>query len=134
MRTGMLGDVPFEVTDKTCRTIRNLARSNKANYSTHKLVAKKGILEFTGVDPETITFEVYYSAWLGSNPETWRKKLVKLLEKGKALTFVLGTWPIGTQWVIESLSFNTEYYYKDGTPADYKASISLKEYYTKKGA
>ena len=91
MKTGMLGDVPFEVTDKTCRTIRNLSRSNKANYSTHKLVAKKGILEYTGVDPEVISFEVYYSAWLGSNPETWRKKLVKLLEKGKALTFVLGS-------------------------------------------
>lgn len=128
MKTGMLGDVTFEVTDRTFRTISNLSRSNKANYSTHKLVAKKGILEFTGVDPETISFDVLFSAWLGENPETWRKKLTKLLEKGKAVVFVLGTSPIGTQWVIESLSFNTELFYKDGTPAEYKASISLKEY------
>lgn len=101
---------------------------HKANYSTHKLVAKKGILEFTGVDPETISFEVLFSAWLGENPETWRKKLNKMLEKGKAVTFVLGTSPIGTQWVIESLTFNTELFWKDGTPAEYKANISLKEY------
>lgn len=128
MKTGMLGDVTFEVTDKTFRTISNLSRSNKANYSTHKLVATKGILEFTGVDPETISFDVLFSAWLGENPETWRRKLNRMLEQGKAVTFVLGTSPIGTQWVIESLSFNTELFYKDGTPAEYKASISLKEY------
>lgn len=128
MKTGMLGDVTFEVTDKTFRTISNLSRSNKANYSTHNLVATKGILEFTGVDPETISFDVLFSAWLGENPETWRRKLNRMLEQGKAVTFVLGTSPIGTQWVIESLSFNTELFYKDGTPAEYKASISLKEY------
>ena len=79
MKTGMLGDVTFEVTDKTFRTISNLSRSIKANYSTHKLVAKKGILEFTGVDPETISFEILFSAWMGENPETWRKKLNKML-------------------------------------------------------
>lgn len=128
MRVGMLGDVTFEVTDKTYRTISNLSRSNKANYSTHKRVAKKGILEFTGVDPETITFDAVFSAWLGENPEKWRKKLVTMLEKGKAVTFVLGTSPIGNQWVIEDLRFDTGLFWKDGTPAEYKASISLKEY------
>lgn len=128
MKTGMLGDVTFEVTDKTFRTISNLSRSIKANYSTHKLVAKKGILEFTGVDPETISFEILFSAWMGENPETWRKKLNKMLEKGKSVTFVLGTSPIGTKWVIESVTFNTELFWKDGTPAEYKANVSLKEY------
>ena len=128
MKTGMLGSVTFEVTEKTYRTISNLSRSNKANYSTHKLVAKKGILEFTGVDPETISFEMLFSAWLGENPEKWRKKLNKMLEKGKAVTFVLGTSPIGTKWVIEDLNFTTGLFYKDGTPAEYKATVSLKDY------
>lgn len=128
MKTGMLGDVTFEVTDKTFRTINNLSRSNKADYSTHKLVCKKGILEFTGVEPEVITFDVLFSAWLGENPETWRKKLTKMLEDGKAVIFVLGTRPIGTRWVIEDLRYDTGLFYKDGTPAEYKASVSLKEY------
>lgn len=129
MTTGMLGqDITFKVTNKTFRTLSNLSRSNKANYSTHKLVNKVGILEFTGVDPETISFEAIFSAWMGENPEKWRNKLYKLLKKGKAVTFVLGTKPIGTQWVVESLSFNTELFWKDGTPGEYKASISLKEY------
>ena len=75
MITGMLGDVIFEVSDQTYRTINNLTRNKKANYSTHKLVKKEGILEFTGVDPETISFEILFSAWFGENPETWRKKL-----------------------------------------------------------
>ena len=128
MKTGMLGDVTFEVTDKTFRTISNLSRTNKASFSTHKLVTKKGILEFTGVDPETISFEVLFSAWMGENPETWRKKLVKMLDAGKVVTFVLGTSPIGTRWVIENLTFNTELFWKDGTPGEYKAQVSLKEY------
>lgn len=128
MKTGMLGTVSFEVTDKTFRTISNLSRSNRANFSVHNLVGKKGILEFTGVEPETITFEVLFSAWLGENPETWRKKLETMLNNGKVVSFVLGTWPIGTQWVIEDLKFDTNLFYKDGTPAEYKASISLKEY------
>lgn len=128
MKTGMLGDVTFEVSDQTFRTIRNLSRKIKANYSTHKLINRKGILEFTGVDPETISFEVLFSAWFGENPETWRKKLEKMLEKGKAVTFVLGTSPIGTQWVLESVDFETELFYKDGTPGEYKAQMSLKEY------
>lgn len=129
MTTGMLGpNITFKVTNKTLRTIKNLSRSNKANYSTHKLINKVGILEFTGVDPETITFEAIFSAWLGENPEKWRKKLYNLLKKGKAVTFVLGTSPIGGQWVVESLSFNTELFWKDGTPGEYKATIGLKEY------
>ena len=128
MTTGMLGNVTFTVTNQTMRTLSNLSRSNKANYSTHKLINKVGILEFTGVDPETITFEAIFSAWLGENPENWRNKLYKLLKNGKAVTFVLGTSPIGTQWVIENLSFNTELFWKDGTPGEYKATISLKEY------
>jgi len=128
MTTGMLGDVTFEVTDKVVRTLSNLARSNKATYATHKLLTKKGVLEFNGVEPETISFDAIYSAWLGVNPEVWRAKLVDILEQGKAVIFVLGTQPVGTQWVIESLSFNTEFFYKDGTPAEYKCTINLKEY------
>ena len=129
MTTGMLGpNITFKVTNKTLRTIKNLSRSNQANYSTHKLINKVGILEFTGVDPETITFEAIFSAWLGENPEKWRKKLYNLLKKGKAVTFVLGTSPIGGQWVVESLSFSTELFWKDGTPGEYKATIGLKEY------
>jgi phage protein U len=127
MITGMLGDVTFEVSSETYRTIKNLSRSNKANFATHKLVAKKGIIEFTGSEPETITFEAMFSAWFGENPETWRKKLTDLMEKGKSMVFVLGTWPLRNRWVIESLTFNTEFFYKDGTPGEYKASISLKE-------
>ena len=127
MITGMLGDVTFEVSSETYRTIKNLSRSNKANFATHKLVAKKGIIEFTGSEPETITFEAMFSAWFGENPETWRKKLTDLMEKGKSMVFVLGTWPLRNRWVIESLTFNTELFYKDGTPGEYKASISLKE-------
>lgn len=128
MTTGMLGDVTFEVTDKTFRTLTNLSRSQKANYTTHSLVAKKGILEYTGTEPEEIHFEAVFSAWFGVNPETWRKKLTDILEKGKAVLFVLGTTPIGDMWVIESLSFSTSLFYKDGTPGEYKASISLKGY------
>ena len=129
MTTGMLGpNITFKVTNKTLRTIKNLSRSNKANYSTHKLINKVGIIEFTGVDPETITFEAIFSAWLGENPEKWRKKLYNMLKKGKAVTFVLGTSPIGGQWVVESLSFSTELFWKDGTPGEYKATIGLKEY------
>ena len=128
MKTGMLGDVTFEVSDQTYRTIRNLTRSTKANYSTHKLIGKTGILEFTGVDPETISFEILFSAWFGENPETWRKKLDKMLRNGKAVYFVLGTAPIGDKWVLEDVQYTTEFYYKDGTPADYKATINLKEY------
>jgi len=128
MKTGMLGDVTFEVTEATFRTIFNLSRSKKANYSTHKLVNTKGIVEFTGVDPEKITFEMHFSAWMGENPETWRKKLDRMLDKGKAVTFVLGTSPIGTKWVIEDLNFTTELFWKDGTPGEYKTQITLKEY------
>jgi len=128
MTTGMLGDVTFKVTNETLVMLSNLSRSNKANYSTHKLIGKVGILEFTGVDPEGITFEAIFSAWLGEDPEKWRNKLYKLLKNGKAVPFVLGTSPIGSQWVIESLNFNTELFWKDGTPGEYKATISLKEY------
>ena len=128
MITGMLGDVIFEVSDQTYRTINNLTRNKKANYSTHKLVKKEGVLEFTGVDPETISFEILFSAWFGENPETWRKKLDTMLTNGKVVTFVLGTKPIGRRWVLEDMSAATQFYYKDGTPADYKVTVNLKEY------
>ena len=128
MQTGMLGTVTFTVTDKTFRTISNLSRTQKANYATHNLINQKGLLEFTGVAPEEISFEAVFSAWLGENPEKWRAKLEGMLVKGNAVSFVLGTKPIGSRWVIESLRFVTENFWKDGTPGEYKATIGLKEY------
>ena len=128
MTLGTLGSVVFKVSSKTVTTISSMSWKKQFNYSTHKMHRKKGILEYTGQDPDEIELDVEVSAVLGVNPLELLHTLNKMAEKRAVVSFILGTDVIGTSWVITSIHVVSDRYFKDGTMLSAELKIKIKEY------
>ena len=62
MQIGTLGEVVFSVSDQAVETIQNFVWSGSARYSTHQRHLSDGLTEYTGLEPDGITFHIYLSA------------------------------------------------------------------------
>lgn len=132
MRIGYLGvgvlsrDVVFSVSGDTIETFTNMKVSKSATYATHKIHGHKAIPEMTGMDADTVTFEMMLSAFLGVNPKKELNKLEAFMKAGTICNLVLGNELLG-RWVIKSIPFNIEYTYKEGEITQAKVTVSLIE-------
>ena len=69
MRIGTLGNLLFQASSNLVHTIGSLQTSGSARYSTHQRHLGRGLVEFTGSEPDEITISVTLSRWLGVEPE-----------------------------------------------------------------
>lgn len=100
---GCLGDIIFQVSDKTVTTINNIKWSGSARYSTHQRHNGNALTEFTGVEPDQMSFDMILPAERGSSPRTELKKLWDYEREGEALPLTIGTRPYGKyRWTILS--------------------------------
>ena len=53
MIVGCLGDIIFAVFDGYVKTIKDMAQSVSARYTTHQRAGGKALAEFTGTDADT---------------------------------------------------------------------------------
>lgn len=128
-RIGSLGEVAFEVSTEKIMTVNNMSKSYSAKYAEHEIIGDKPILEFTGANLRTISFEIQIHAEWGYNPKEEVKKLVEYCEGGEVLTFILGDGPVGdNKWIIESIEETDEMFTGTGEVLYCKANINLKEY------
>lgn len=128
MMVGSLGDVVFEVTMDTVQTIKNFSMNIAVNYSVHKMHGRKGLLEYTGQDPDEVEFEADVSAHMGVNPMDMLNSLRSLAESHQPVSLVLGTEVIGTSWVITDLSTSVDKFYQDGSPLSAEFKVKIQEY------
>ena len=128
MTVGSLGSAVFYVTDKSVKTINSMSWKKKYNYSVHKMHGRKGILEYTGMDPDEIDLEVKVSAFLGVRPLDVMNELNNMAASSAVIPFVLGTDVIGTSWVITELHASPDFFYLDGTLISAPFKIKIKEY------
>lgn len=132
MKVGYLGigntskDVAFEVSSSVIRTFSNMKVNKSVAYTTHKIHGHKALPEMTGMDADTVTFDILLSAYLGVNPKKELDKLEAFMKNGTICNLVLGDKPFGT-WVIKSMPYNIEYVYKEGDITQAKTTISLIE-------
>lgn len=126
---GCLGDIPFEVSADVVRTLDNMTWSGKAQYATHNRHAGNALTEFTGLDPDEISFTLTFSAYLGVNPQAELVKLWNYERKGTPVPLVIGDKPYGKyKWTIISHSTKLNTYDPAGTLATADVSVSLLEY------
>ena len=126
---GSLGDVVFEVSSSTVRTIDNLAHNTKARLAKHDIIGKKPVMEFLGPDGDEVSFDMRFSIYLGINPKEEADKLRKMCEKGEAMELIMGNQPIGAgKWVIESVSESVDAIDNLGNILVSTVKVSLKEY------
>lgn len=100
---GCLGDIIFQVSDKTMTAINNVKWSASARYATHQRHGGNALTEFAGVDPDQYSFEIILPEEYGSSPRTELKKIFDYERSGEALPLTLGNRPYGKyRWTILS--------------------------------
>lgn len=126
---GTWGNVVFSVSRQQIRTFTGLKKSGAAKYATHDRHLKKTLLERTGTDAESLSFDMFFSAYLGVNPMNALAELESARDAGKVAPLIVGGRRIGkSKWVLQSLSESFEEFGKGGSVTVAKASVSMKEY------
>jgi len=129
MQVGVLGDIVFQVSSKVIKTFDNLQWSGSARYSEHNRHLTNTLTEFTGIDPDTMSFDMEISAYLGVDPMTELVKIWTYERSGKPLTFVVGEKAYGKyKWTIKSHKIKMKTYDKRGNVTSVSVSINLLEY------
>lgn len=124
---GTWGTIVFSVKPTEIKTFDNLKWAIGAKYTTHTRHLKEPLLEFTGVDVETLSLTMFFSAYLGVNPKKELDKLVSAVREGKVHRLVIGTDNYG-KFVIEKLSNNLEKIDNRGNLLVATVTVSMKSY------
>ena len=77
MVVGCLGEIVFQVSDEIVKTINNMQWSGSVRFATHQRHLQNALTEFTGVDPDKMSFDIDLVEELGTDPMV---EMVKLLE------------------------------------------------------
>ncbi len=126
---GCLGEIVFQVSERTLLTLNNLKWSGSARYATHQRHLTHALTEFTGLDPDKISFEMILSAELGIDPLTEIVKLWSYERSGQAVPFVVGEKGYGKyRWNVISHEEQMVSYDKAGNVMNATVSVNLQEY------
>ncbi len=122
---GQLGDYEFEVSAETVKTFDGLKLTNSAAYTEHKVLGRKGVLEYTGLNASAASLKVSLNERLGVDVLEEIAAFRSYMEDGEAVVFMLGDEVIGSDmWVIEGL--DEEYTEIDSRGRVIRAEVSLK--------
>ena len=126
---GCLGDIIFTVSSEQIETFKNMQWSGSARYSKHKRHLSNSLTEFTGVDPDAMSFDMTLSAYLGVDTMAELVKIWTYERKGQPLPLVIGEKAYGKyRWCIEDHKIKMEHYDKTGNLSGATVSVSLLEY------
>ena len=129
---GCLGDIVFTVSDATVRTLDNWAWSGSARYATHERHLTHALTEFTGLDPDKITFDIILKAELGVKPLDDIVKIWTYEREGIALALTVGRKGYGKyRWNIVNHSTDIKHTDVAGNPTVAVVSLTLQEYLRK---
>lgn len=126
---GNWGDITFSVSRQEVKTFDGLKWDSAVKYSTHERHLKEPLLEFTGQDVETMTFTMFFSAFLGVNPISEVAKLLQAMRRGEVHRLVIGPKAYGTnKWVITKLSNSLSRYDNRGNLLVASVSVTMQSY------
>ena len=126
---GCLGDVIFTVSRSVVRTLDNMVWSGSARYAIHERHLTHALTEYTGLDPDKITFDILLSAELGVDPIAEVVKIWNIERSGRAVPLTVGTKGYGKyRWNILKHEMKMKTFYGNGDVHTATVSVSLQEY------
>lgn len=129
MVIGCLGDIVFQASEETVRTLHNMAWSGSARYAVHERHLANALTEFTGLDPDRITFDIILCSDLGVDPMAEVVKLWNIEREGRAVPLTIGTHGYGKyRWNIVKHELKPDAHYINGDIHTAAVSVSLQEY------
>lgn len=86
-------------------------------------------MEFTGQDVESMTFTMFFSAFLGVNPISEVANLLQTMRRGEAHYLIIGPKAYGTnKWVITKLSNSLKRYDRWGNLLVASVNVTMQSY------
>lgn len=129
---GCLGQLVFQVSQEVLETIDGLEWSGSARYAVHQRHNQNALTEFTGLDPDKITFSMFLSQALGVDVMAELVKLWNYERKGESVYLVLGEKCYGKcKWNVVSHKIQAKNYDKYGNLESAEVSVELQEYLRK---
>lgn len=121
--------IVFAVSDEMVLTLENFKWSGSARYSVHNRHNGNALTEFTGLDPDKITFDIQLLMEHGVDPMEEIVKLWNYERMGTAVALTIGTHGYGRyRWNIISHEVTVKYTDKYGDLAGAVVSVTLQEY------
>lgn len=129
MQVGVLGDIVFQVSSDMVKTFEKMQWSGSARYSQHNRHLTNALTEFTGIDPDTMSFDMELSEYLGVDVMPELVKIWVAERNGKPLSLVIGERPYGKyKWTIKSHKIKLKTYDRRGNMTGASVSVDLLEY------
>lgn len=126
---GSLGDIVFSVTPETVSTMSNIVWSISARYGEHKRHMQESLLEFEGNDPDSFSFDMFFSAFLGVEPMTEVKKVLFAKREGKSLPLYIGGKGYGTSyWALTKATIKLKQFDKRGNLVIAAVAVTLRSH------
>lgn len=129
MQIGTLGDIVFTVSDEMVKTINNLTWSGSARYATHQRHLTSALTEFTGLNPDSITFDMLVSAYWGADPMAEVVKIWQYERAGTPVPLTIGTHAYGKyRWSITDHKMRMQTFDGLGNVTSATINVTLQEY------
>ena len=129
MQIGYLGEVVFEVSEKTVKTFKEFEWGGSARIQTHNRHLDNALQEFVGIDPDTFSFSFTLSKYLGVDPMTDIAKIFTYERTGMPVPLVIGKRPYGKyKWLVKSHKAKGKRFDGEGNLVSADVSVSLTEY------
>ena len=126
MRTGVLGDIVFEVSQSKVYSPESLRRQSTWKYAEHEIIGKSK-LQKLGRQLDTVSITLRFVDYF-CVPLTEVKRLKEQAGKKEPLTLVIGDEVFG-DFVIESIAESWVETDGNGNPRLIEVEVQLKEYY-----
>ncbi len=126
---GCLGDIIFTVSDRTVKTISNWKWSGSSRYAAHQRHGIDTLTEYTGTDPDKMTFDIVLMAEFGARPLREIKKLRQYTREGTPQPLTVGGYGYGKyRWSIVSYDVEIRRTTRGGEILEAAVSLTLQEY------
>lgn len=126
---GCLGEIIFTVSSDIVETLDNMQWSGKARYSTHQRHLQNALTEFTGIDPDTVSFDITLSRQFGVDPQAELVKIWTYEREGTPVPLTVGEKAYGKyRWNITDHKTKIKYFDINGNAMVATVSLNLQEY------
>ena len=124
---GSYGKITFKVTEKEIKIFNDFQITRKARYAAHERINSKPLLQFMGLDADSISFNMQLVQGLTGDVSDDLKSLQDMFKKAEVHPLFLGQKKLGS-FVIESMSEAYSMMDNFGNLEIVNVSLSLKEY------
>ena len=121
------GKITFKVTEKEIKIFNDFSISRKARYVAHERINNKPLLQFMGLNADSISFNMQLVQGLTGDVSDDLKTLQDMFKKAEVHPLFLGQKKLGS-FVIESMSEAYSMMNNFGNLEIVNVSLSLREY------